>query len=97
MRVDDTPQHRAWLERIATDVAAAQDDSRRHPRGGRRRRPRLLPAARLQRQPTARRKPRSSTPNGDPVADLLYTCNFAFLGLHEAAVVYPATRATGAW
>lgn len=23
--------------------------------------------------------------DGDPVADLLYTCNFAFLGLHEAA------------
>jgi hypothetical protein len=23
--------------------------------------------------------------NGDPVCDLLYTCNFAFLGLHEAA------------
>jgi hypothetical protein len=26
--------------------------------------------------------------NGDPVADMLYTCNFAFLGLHEA---YAAT------
>ena len=25
--------------------------------------------------------------NGDPVADLLYTSNFAFLGLHEAAAV----------
>ena len=23
--------------------------------------------------------------NGDPLADLLYTTNFAFLGLHEAA------------
>ena len=26
--------------------------------------------------------------NGDPMADMLYTCNFAFLGLHEA---YAAT------
>ena len=29
--------------------------------------------------------------NGDRVADMLYTCNFTFVGLHEA---YAATRDT---
>ena len=26
VRVDDTPEHRAWLDRIATDMGAAQDE-----------------------------------------------------------------------
>jgi hypothetical protein len=27
VRVEDTPEHREWLKRVATDMAAAQDDS----------------------------------------------------------------------
>jgi len=84
VRVDDTPRHRAWLDQIATEVLAHQADcgaiqeevgDLSHGIAG--------PPQSNEAYGTA------ETPllqeNGDPVADMLYTTNFAFLGLHEAA------------
>ncbi|MCP4857535.1 MAG: hypothetical protein GY903_23885 [Fuerstiella sp.] len=87
IRVDDQPEHRAWLKRLATDMQKCQDAS-----GGIREE--LGPL-----QNGTYRPPRSNAEygtneasaiheNGDPMADMLYTCNFTFLGLHEA---YAAT------
>jgi len=87
-RVSPTDEHRAWLDRIVTDLRANQQpcgaireelgDPSKGDFGG----------------------PHSNAEygggeaplifkNGDPVADMLYTSNFAFFGLNEAA------RATG--
>ena len=84
VRVEDTPEHRGWLRRIAEDLLARQD---------------ACGAIREQLGPPGHgvtAPPRSNAEYGtaeatlvqsdsDPAADLLYTINFAFLGLHEAA------------
>lgn len=88
VRVDDTPLHRQWLNRIALDMRSDQ-----HACGA------LL--ERLGEDPqlgefgpplsnTRAKHPEAPLimKTGDPVADMLYTCNFAFFGLHEA---YAAT------
>jgi hypothetical protein len=84
VRLRDTPEHRAWLHRVATDLLALQA-----PCGALREQ---LGASGL----GAYGPPRSNEEygtneatlmqtDGDPVCDLLYTTNFAFIGLHEAA------------
>lgn len=84
VRVEDLPEYRGWLERLARDMRRCQDAS-----GAIREE---LGDLRLGTIPP----PRSNADygryeasiiqrNGDPVADLLYTSNFSFLGLHEAA------------
>jgi hypothetical protein len=84
VRVRDTPEHRRWLRRIADDLVKLQS-----PSGALREE--LASVGRTDLAP-----PRSNEDygkneamllqkNGDPVCDMLYTCNFAFLGLHEAA------------
>ena len=86
LRVEDTPEHRAWLDRIANDIAAAQDEcgAIREELGdvamG------YFPPPESNASYGTHEAPLIHA-NGDPVADLLYTCNFAFLGLHEAAAV----------
>ncbi len=84
VRVDDTPEHRQWLRRIAEDVVACQDQSGaireelgRLDHGG-------FPPHRDNESFGAHEAPLIHE-NGEPVSDLLYTTNFAFLGLHEAA------------
>jgi hypothetical protein len=83
IRVDDRPEHRAWLKRIADDLREDQDvcgaireELGELSLGGYR--PPLTNAEYGTREASLIQS------NGDPVADLLYTCNFAFLGLHEA-------------
>jgi hypothetical protein len=84
VRVRDTPEHRAWLRKAVDGVAALQA-----PCGAIREEIGILGKG-------AYPPPRSNADygkheapliqqNGDPVADLLYTVNFAFIGLHEAA------------
>ena len=84
VRVDDQPQHRAWLHQIAEDLLD-----------------RMQPCGAIQEQlgepghgsygpPSSNEAYGTSEAtllqeNGDPVCDLLYTTNYAFLGLHEAA------------
>jgi hypothetical protein len=81
VRVEDTPEHRGWLRRIATDLLKKQDAC------GAIREEIVAASGYL---PTSNQAyGTSETPliqeNGDPAADLLYTVNFALLGLHEAA------------
>ena len=84
VRVEDTPEHRAWLKRIATDLLAGQVQSGaiREALGdlhlGYMRPPQSNEAYGTGEAPLIHQ-------NGDPVADLLYTCNFTLFGLHEAA------------
>ncbi len=88
IRVEDTPEHRAWLSRIAGDLLSYQDASGaiREEIGssgkGDYGPPRSNDAYGTTEAPLIQQ-------NGDPLSDLLYTTNFAFIGLHEAA------RATG--
>lgn len=84
VRVEDTPEHRQWLRLMAEDVIACQDQSGaireelgELDHGG-------YPPHRNNESFGAHEAPLIHE-NGEPVADLLYTTNFAFLGLHEAA------------
>jgi len=83
VRVDDRPAHREWLKRMADDMLACQDDcgAIREELGA------LSQGGYRPPQSNAEYGTREASliqQNGDPVADMLYTCNFAFLGLHEA-------------
>ena len=84
VRTVDIPEHRAWLRLMAEELMKHQD-----PSGGileevgRKANGRFGP-------PISNAKYGSAEApliqqNGDAVCDLLYTVNFAFLGLHEAA------------
>lgn len=84
VRVEDTQEHREWLRRLALDLLANQDASGAI-------REELGPEGKGSYGPPKSNEAygTSEAPliqqNGDPLADLLYTTNFAFLGLHEAA------------
>jgi hypothetical protein len=84
VRVDDTPEHRAWLRRMAGELLAGQDacGAIREQiglagKGG------CPPPASNEAYGTAEAPLIQS--NADAASDLLYTCNFAVLALHEAA------------
>ena len=88
IRVEDTPEHRRWLATITKDLLALQDASGAiREEIGSAGRGRYGPPRSNVAYGTAE-APLIQT-NGDPLTDLLYTSNFAFLGLHEAAA---ATR-----
>jgi len=85
VRVEDTIEHREWLVKIAGDMIKGQDSCGAI-------REELGDLSRGSYPP-----PRSNeeygtneasliSQNGDPVSDLLYTTNFAFLALHEASL-----------
>ena len=84
VRVDDTLEHRRWLRQIADDLIALQ-----RPCGAIREQ--LGPAGKGAYPPPASNAAYGGNEasliqqNGDPICDLLYTTNFAFLALHEAA------------
>ena len=84
VRIDDTPEHRAWLLRIAQDLLACQDDC-----GAIREALGSSEQGRYGAPKSNEEYGTSEAPliqeNGDPLCDLLYTTNFAFFGLHEAA------------
>lgn len=84
VRVEDTAEHREWLKRMAKELLASQDES-----GALREE---IGAATESKYGPPKSNERYGTgeasliqQNGDPACDLLYTTNFAFLGLHEAA------------
>jgi hypothetical protein len=83
VRVDDRPEYRAWLKRIATDIERAQDSSGAI-------REELGEWEMGDYHPSRSNAEYGTTEasliqqNGDAVADLLYTVNFTFLGLQEA-------------
>ncbi|MCY2931391.1 MAG: hypothetical protein NTV86_18265 [Planctomycetota bacterium] len=85
VRVQPTPEHRQWLGRIAGDLIALQVAS-----GA------IREIIRTGEGPYSNCIPKSNAAygtcetsliqaDGDTVADMLYTCNFALIGLHEAA------------
>lgn len=83
VRVSDDPLHHSWLEQIAVDLLEHQQ-----PCGALRE---VLAEGNGKYGPPKRHEDYGTQEaallqcDGDPVSDLLYTCNFAFLGLHEAA------------
>jgi hypothetical protein len=84
VRVKDTPEHRTWLRQAVDGLLALQE-----PCGAIREE--LGVPGRGQYPPPSSNEAYGTNEasliqqNGDPVSDLLYTTNFAFLGLHEAA------------
>ena len=83
IRVDDTQEHRAWLKQIVSDVLVhmGEDGSIREEigkSGGQFGPPRSNAAYGTNEAPLIQE-------NGDPSADMLYTTNFAFFGMNEAA------------
>jgi hypothetical protein len=80
VRVDDTPEHRRWLRQIAEDLIALQDGTGALREvigdGG----PGIPSNASYGTGETS-----LIQTDGDPVCDMLYSCNFALIGLHEAA------------
>ena len=84
VRVEDTPEHRQWLRKITQEMLSFQDAS------GAIREELGAPGKGDYGPPKSNaaygtREATLISKNGDPLCDLLYTTNFAFLGLHEAA------------
>lgn len=84
VRVEDTPQHRQWLDLIVQKLVADMDVS-----GAIRERLGIKGLGRYDRIASNQEYGTKEAPliseNGDPVADMLYTCNFALFALQEAA------------
>src|ERR1039458_5982147 len=83
VRVEDTPEHREWLNRVAGDLLARQQPSGAiHQTLGR------GPGGFFHAPQRNEDYGTSETPllqqDGDPVSDQLYTTGFALLGPHEA-------------
>jgi hypothetical protein len=83
VRLEDTPEHRSWLHRIASDLLKTQQPSgalreQYAGGGGHMRAPLSNEAYGVGEAPLVQHE-------GDPVSDQLYTTGFALLGLHEAA------------
>lgn len=84
VRVEDTPEHRGWLQQVATDLIELQADC-----GAIREVIRVGGGAYKNCIATGNSaygtcETTLIARDGDPVADLLYSCNYALIGLHEA-------------
>lgn len=77
VRVKDTPEHRRWLADVAAYVVAAQDPSGAIVQ--------KVTGHTINNAQYGTMEAPLIHADGDPCTDLLYTTNFAFLGLHEAA------------
>ncbi|NER13775.1 BspA family leucine-rich repeat surface protein [Leptobacterium flavescens] len=84
VRVEDTEQHRQWLDTIVSDILEDQDSSGAiREELGRINNYGFDPPY-TNAQYSGAEAPLNIT-NNDPVSDMLYTCNFAFFALNEAA------------
>lgn len=83
VRVEDTPEHREWLDTIVSDLLKNQVEcgAIREELGGNSLG--MFGKATSNSDYGVREAPLIER-NGDPVADMLYTCNFAFFALNEA-------------
>lgn len=83
VRIEDTPQHRAWLDTIVQKLLENQQPS------GAIREELGNSSGLFGKTPSNKAYGLHEAPliseNGDPVSDMLYSCNFAFFGLNEAA------------
>jgi hypothetical protein len=86
VRVDDTPKHRKWLAQMVDDLLSFQDKSGAiqedlgNEGHGKYAPPKSNADYGTTEAPLIQE-------NGDPIADMLYTSNFAFFSLTEAAAV----------
>ncbi|MFC4872522.1 hypothetical protein [Negadavirga shengliensis] len=84
VRIEDTAEHREWLDRIVSKLLENQVESGaiREELGG-------VDKGRYGRTKSNQEYGLHEAPlifeNGDPIADMLYTSNFAFFSLNEAA------------
>ena len=91
LRVEDTSQHREWLNQMVNDLLSFQDESGAISEDlgdtghGRYKPPQSNKEYGTNEAPLIQE-------NGDPVADMLYTSNFAFFSLTEAAAVTDDNR-----
>lgn len=77
VRVENTKEHRAWLDKMAQYVISIQDQSGAIPQ---------IPGKIVESNAGyGRGECAMAHKEGDPVTDALYSINFAFLGMHEAA------------
>ena len=83
VRAEDTAQHRQWLRQTTEDLLSAQDacGAIREQSGDSGSTAALIPSN----EAYGTAEGSIIQNNGDPATDLIYTANFAFLGLHEAA------------
>lgn len=84
VRVSNTAEHRAWLDKMITEIGHYQDAT-----GAIREEIGNGPGMFRQLKTNADYGTDEGSlifQNGEPVADMLYACNFALFGLHEAAV-----------
>ncbi len=87
IRVEDRAEYRMWVDRIVGDLVSQQQACGAI-------RETLGPVGNGQYPPPSSNEQYGTTEapviqeNGDPACDLLYTLNFAFLGLHELASAY---------
>ena len=95
VRVEPTTTHKEWLRRMAAELLRGQDtcgaireEIGETGKGG------FPPPASNEAYGTAE-APLIQT-NADTASDMLYTCNFAFLALHEAAAALRDTRINAA-
>jgi hypothetical protein len=84
VRVEDTVEHREWLRKMARELLRSQDSSGaiREELGAAGKGAYGAPRSN---EEYGKKEATLMQNNGDPLADMLYTSNFAFLGLHEAA------------
>jgi hypothetical protein len=84
VRVEDTPQHREWLDKIVQELLKNQQPSGaiREELGNAEKG--MFGKTRSNRG-YGNTEATLITENGDPASDMLYTTNFAFFGLNEAA------------
>ena len=84
VRTEDTPLHRKWVRHMGKEVASLQDPSGalREELGGSGMGHYGPPRSN---EDYGKHEATLMQENGDPICDMLYTTNFAFLGLHEAA------------
>jgi hypothetical protein len=84
VRIEGAVEQRAWLARIADDLLAQMQPSGAiHERLGRLENGQYAPPQANEEYGTTEASLIQA--NGDPACDLLYTANYALLGLHEAA------------
>jgi hypothetical protein len=91
VRVEDTAEHRGWLNRMIDELLAHMQPSGAIAEWiGRLENGAYTPP--VSNESYGTREASLLQTNGDPVCDLLYTANFAFLGLHEAAAALGEER-----
>lgn len=85
IQIENTPEHHHWLQAVAQMLISDMDDC-----GAIRERMGDVEYGKYPAPDSNEKFGKSEAPliqqNGDPACDLLYTMNYAFLGLHEAFV-----------